>query len=329
MKRRLALFAVCTIVIAPLLAFGVNEEHASAGHETTPAAHASDPGGGEHGGGHAAPAQSGPAALPNLISILNHALNPHHENKFLNFLHYAELPIFSGAIGICLILFFRKVSLNLKTVPGRMQCFAEMLIGGLYDFFTEVLGSRKAGRKHIPFLGTLFIYIWCNNMLGLVPLGHSPTGGVAPSALNTTAALAIIVFFYVQINSISELGIFGYFDHLLGSPRDLIGWLLVPLMAPLHILEEFIKPMSLALRLFGNITGEDALIAAFAVVGISAFSLVFGVGLIGIPLQVPFMFLALLCGTIQALVFTLLSAIYISLMSHHEEHGEEHGAEAH
>lgn len=319
MKRRLALLAACIIVTALSASFGVAAEDTSHGQE------AAAQGEEQHGGGHGE--QAGPQALPNVISILNHAFNPHKDNAFFNFLHHFELPIFSGLIGLGLILFFRKVSGNLQTVPGRLQCSVEMLLGGLYDFFSDVLGSREAGRRHIPFLGTLFIYIWCNNMLGLVPGGHSPTGGVVPSALNTTAALAVIVFFYVQANGIRELGVIGYVDHLMNSPRDVVGWLLVPLMAPLHIMEEFIKPMSLALRLFGNITGEDALIAAFTIVGISALG--FMGGYIGIPLQVPFIFLALLCGTIQALVFTLLSAIYISLMSHHEEHGEGHKAEAH
>ncbi len=270
-----------------------------------------------------------PQALPNVISLLIEFSgdDPHHpHHPFFQFLHHYELTIFSSLIGIGLIVFFAKVRKRLQIVPDRLQSFAELLIEGLYDFFAEIYGSHAKVRRHIPFLGTLFIYIWCNNMLGLVPGGHSPTGGTVPSALNTTAALAIVVFFYVQINGIRELGILGYFDHLIGSPRDVIGWCLVPLMAPLHIMEEFIKPMSLALRLFGNITGEDALIAAFTFVGVT--SLWFAHGLVGIPLQIPFIFLALLCGTIQAVVFTLLSSIYILMMSHHEEHSE-HGEEGH
>jgi len=133
-------------------------------------------------------------------------------------------------------------------------------------------------------------------------------------------ALASTVFFYVQWAGIRENGIVGYIDHLMGSPRDLVGWLMVPLNLPLHILEELIKPLSLSLRLFGNILGEDSLIAAFVALGIAA--LVFFHLPLGLPLQLPFMMLAMLTGTIQALVFSLLSTIYISLMLPHEEGAE-------
>ena len=97
-----------------------------------------------------------------------------------------------------------------------------------------------------------------------------------------------------------------------------MGWVFVPLMFPLHVIEEFIKPMSLSLRLFGNVFGEDVLIGAFVTMGILALS--FMGSPIGIPLQIPFMLLAIITGTIQALVFTLLSTVYISLMLPHEEH---------
>ena len=93
-------------------------------------------------------------------------------------------------------------------------------------------------------------------------------------------------------------------------------------LSPIHpgevLLEEFIKPMSLSLRLFGNVFGEDVLIGAFVTMGIMALS--FMGSPIGIPLQIPFMLLAIITGTIQALVFTLLSTVYLSLMMPHEEH---------
>ena len=119
-----------------------------------------------------------------------------------------------------------------------------------------------------------------------------------------------------------ENGFFGYIHHLMGSPQDLVGWIMVPLNFPLHILEEFIKPMSLSLRLFGNILGEDSLIAAFVGLGILALSFIHSP--IGLPLQIPFLLLSILLGTVQALVFSLLTTIYISLMLPHEEHGSEH-----
>jgi F-type H+-transporting ATPase subunit a len=91
-------------------------------------------------------------------------------------------------------------------------------------------------------------------------------------------------------------------------------WWLFPLMVPLHIIEELIKPISLSLRLFGNILGEDTLLAVFA--GL----IVLIPGILNLPLQFPFMFLAILFSTIQALIFSTLAAVYIALMLPHEEH---------
>jgi F-type H+-transporting ATPase subunit a len=129
------------------------------------------------------------------------------------------------------------------------------------------------------------------------------------------------VFIYVQYVGLRSLGIVGYFDHLLGNPRDLTGWLLAPLMLPIHVLGELAKPISLSCRLFGNIFGEDMLLVAFVSLGVTTLA---ATGLpIGLPLQLPFLFLALLTGTLQALVFTVLSTIYILLMLPHDEHHEE------
>jgi F-type H+-transporting ATPase subunit a len=158
------------------------------------------------------------------------------------------------------------------------------------------------------------------NLAGLIPFFEAPT-----SSLNVTAALAITVFVYAQYIGFRELGVVGWIDHLAGNPRTLISWLMVPLMLPIHILGEFAKPISLAARLFGNVFGEDMLLVAFASLGVATLS---ATGLpFGLPLHFPFMILALLTSTIQALVFTVLSTIYILLMLPHE-HEHEHGHEA-
>jgi F-type H+-transporting ATPase subunit a len=121
----------------------------------------------------------------------------------------------------------------------------------------------------------------------------------------------------VQYAGIRNLGLIGYFHHLAGSPRSVVEWVLVPLNLPLHIIGELARPVSLSLRLFGNITGEDMLLAIFATLGVSLLS--FTHAPIGIPLHLPFIFLALLTSFVQALVFTLLTTIYFSLMSTHDE----------
>jgi len=96
-----------------------------------------------------------------------------------------------------------------------------------------------------------------------------------------------------------------------------MGWMMVPLLLPIHIITEIAKPFTLAVRLFGNITGEDVLVAAFAGLGIGM--LAFMHSPVGVPLNVPFIFLGILLSTIQALVFAMLSTIYFLLMLPHEE----------
>ncbi len=101
------------------------------------------------------------------------------------------------------------------------------------------------------------------------------------SSINTTAALAITVFLYVQYTGIRRLGPWGYIHHLLGSPTDAVTWALAPINLPIHLIGELAKPFSLALRLFGNITGEDILIAAFVSLGIMF------MGIVRFPHRIP------------------------------------------
>jgi F-type H+-transporting ATPase subunit a len=143
--------------------------------------------------------------------------------------------------------------------------------------------------------------------------------------------LASAVFLYVLFTGIRMNGPAKYFDHLAGSPRDVVGWLMVPLMLPIHTLGEFIKPLSLSLRLAFNVFAEDVLLAVLVALGISA-----GVALhspVGIPFQFLVLPLILIFSTVQALVFSLLTTVYISLMMPHEAHhgaghGESHAAAA-
>ena len=129
-----------------------------------------------------------------------------------------------------------------------------------------ILGHENA-RRFFPLLGTLFVYIFAMNLFGLLPLMDSPT-----SNLNITFALGLTVFVYVQYVGIRGLGIVGYVDHMLGSPRDVLGWMVAPLMFPIHLMGELAKPISLSCRLFGNIFGEDMLLVAFVSLGITTLS---------------------------------------------------------
>ncbi len=205
-----------------------------------------------------------------------------------------------------------KVYRRRQMIPGKLQNFLEMCVEGLYNFISTVLG--KETKRYIPFLGTLFFYILINNLMGIIPGGHSPS-----TNFNVTLSLALLVFLYYQYTALTRLGIGKYLHHLAGEPRNVIGWVLAGPMFVLHLFGDFaVKPGSLAVRLFGNITGEDILVLAFVSLGIVLSQAMFGID-IGLPLNVPFIILGILFSTIQALVFTLLSAIYILLMLPHEE----------
>ena len=173
------------------------------------------------------------------------------------------------------------------------------------------MGPR--GRAYTPFVGSLFLYIVITNLYGLFPLQNSSTG-----YLTTTAPLAICVFVYVQATAIMQNGFLGYLYHLAGSPKSVAEWIFVPLNFPLHLMGEFTKPISLMFRLYGNVMAGHILVAVFLQLGIQLMKPLHVP--VGAPLHLPFLFLEILVGLIQAFVFALLSTVYISVMLPHEEH---------
>jgi F-type H+-transporting ATPase subunit a len=222
--------------------------------------------------------------------------------------------IYAYAIAGLIILLAHLAARNPQMVPGKLQNVVEMVVEGLSNFIIGILG--REGRRFVPFLGTLFIYIFAMNVAGALPLGKSPT-----ASPNTTVALALCVFIYVHYIGLTRNGPLGYLKHLAGSPQSAVEWAFVPIMFPIHVLGELARPVSLSLRLFGNVSGEDVLLFAFCSLGVTALSALDSP--VGIPFQVPFIFLALLTSFIQALVFTLLSTIYILLWLPHEHHAPE------
>lgn len=244
---------------------------------------------------------SGPPELPSFVGMLTH-----HEGTIYEWVNV--IYAFVIAIFFCVMAFI--VYAKRQIIPGPFQNFIEILVEGMYNFLHSILGNDA--KRYLPFLGTLFFYVLFMNLMGLIPGGHSPS-----TSINITASLAIMVFLYAQYTGIRRLGMVKYLDHLAGSPRDAMSWALVVLIFPIHVVGELAKPFSLAVRLFGNITGEDVLVAAFVGLGISIMA-AFG-SPIGLPLNIPFILLGMLLSTIQALVFSLLSTIYILMMLPHEE----------
>ena len=246
--------------------------------------------------------------LPNLITLISHRF---HGAPWAHWLHQWENLIFAWVIGLALCAITWRYSRRPSVIPRGGQNILELLVEGLDQLIQSVIG--KEGRHFTPFIGTLFLYIWLMNLAVLVPGLKSPT-----SSLNTTAALAIVVFLYVQWTGMRRLGLPRYLAHLAGEPRDLVGWLLTPLMFLLHVLGEFIKPLSLSLRLCFNVFAEDVLMAVLVGLGLGI-SVAWHVPL-GVPVQLFAVPLVLIFSTVQALVFSLLSTVYIALMLPHEEH---------
>jgi len=243
--------------------------------------------------------------LPNIVGILAEAFKG---SAFSHFLHLWEYLIFSLLIVIILSLLAYFATRKSALIPkNRLQAAVELIVGGLDDFVCGIMGPE--GRRFTPFVGTLFIYILFLNLFGLVPFMKSST-----SSLSTTFALALCVFFYVQYTAIRELGFLGYLDHLLGRPRGILAYsVFVPLMMFfLHVMSDFfVRPASLSLRLRNNIWGDDMLLAVLAKFGLT-----------GVPLIVFSIPLVILASIVQAIVFSLLSTIYLALVIPHEEEVE-------
>ena len=328
-----ALATLTWFALGALTSATAKDEPASS-HSTTAAApaeggaHAADPHAAPAQGEHATPAgehaaegehsEGGGHGFTNIVALIAGA---NHGAPWAAFLEHYEILVFSLLVALLLLLVAFLAGRNAKMIPSGLQNVVETLVEGLQDFIVGILGPKQ-GPRFLPFLGTLFLYILSMNLFGLIPFMHSATAN-----LNVTVALALTVFVYVQFVGFRELGPLGWADHMLGSPRDLTGWLLAPLMLPIHLLGELAKPISLSCRLFGNIFGEDMLLVAFASLGVAM--LPFQQVPFGVPMQAIFYPLLLLGSFLQAMVFTVLSTIYILLMlphEHHDEHGHEGGA---
>ena len=268
-------------------------------------------------------ADNGVPEMPTLPSIVAKAT---HEAPWAKKIEEWQDPIFSLLATLILVVLVRLAFAKPQLVPGRGQMLLETAMGGGRDFIVETFGPTM--EPYVPFVGTIFFYILTMNWMGLVPLLKSPT-----ASLNTTAAMAVVVFLFVQYTAIRKQGPLGYLWHLAGSPKDLLGWFVAPVLFPIELMGEFIKPLSLAARLFGNVFGEDLLIAVF--VGIGVALLGWQPVPVGFPIHVLFMFLGLVMSAVQALVFALLTTVYLymALPHDHEEHGvdehlgAEHGAQ--
>lgn len=239
--------------------------------------------------------------LPNIIGILAERCRGSAAGAFL----YAwEDVIYAFMIVAVVSLAAYFASRKRQLVPGRLQAAVEITVEVFDSLICGILGEAN-GRKFLPFLGTLCVYILFMNLAGLIPFMKSAT-----SSLSTTAALALCVFAYVTYSAVKAHGFLGYLDHLAGKPRGAAALTIVLplLMFVHHTFTELVRPVTLSLRLRSNVWGDDILLALFAGFGLKGFVLLFFNTL-----------LTILASMVQAVVFCLLSTIYFALVLGNEE----------
>lgn len=172
---------------------------------------------------------------------------------------------------------------NLKVEnPGKKQLALESFVNFLYDFFDNILG--KAGRRYIPYLMTVVMYIGFANLIGL--LGLTPP----TKSLNVTAALSLMSIFLIEYSGIRKKGLKGWVKSF-AQP--------IPIIAPINILEVFIRPLSLCMRLFGNVLGSFIIMELIKLI-------------IPVIIPIPFsLYFDVFDGLIQAYVFVFLTSLFI------------------
>jgi F-type H+-transporting ATPase subunit a len=232
-------------------------------------------------------------------------------------------------VAVGLIVFARVATRDMKRVPAGAQNFLEWLVEGLYTFLEGVIGPHLV-KKTFWFFATIFIFILSANWLGLVPgvgtigWGQQTAGGFrvydplfrgANADLNLTLGMALVFFACWIVWALQEVGPVGFLKELFAPKGESAGLLKVLLVVVffivgcLEIVSILFRPVSLSFRLYGNIFAGENMLETMS-------TLVPGLGWL---LAVPFYFLELLVGLVQAMVFMLLTAVFTLLICQHEE----------
>jgi len=226
-----------------------------------------------------------------------------HYSWFTNF-DLVQYDHIFGAIIVFVLLFLaaKKVQHNLANADSVLpeekftltNIFEILSIDFLLNLLAGIFGSKKAAKTYFPLLATSFFVILFSNLLGLLPGFLPPTGN-----FNTTLAYGLVIFVMYNYYGIKENG-WAYLKHFLGPMIYL-----APLMLVIEIISHIVRPLSLSLRLFWNMTGDHLVLGIFT-------------DITHIIIPVLFVGLGLFVSFLQAFIFTILSSIYISLSIAHE-----------
>ena len=203
-------------------------------------------------------------------------------------------------MGALVVLLLMIVSLIVKSRlsvenPGKIQQTAELIVEFLEGQLEENVGHD--GHMFLPIIGTIGIFIALSNVLGLIPGLGSPT-----SNANVPAGCAAVVFLYYNFAGMRKHGVVKYLKHFMGPV-----WWMAPLMIPIELISHLARPLSLTIRLWGNIFAEELLILIF-------------VGIAPILLPLPFIAFAIFGGFLQAFIFITMSQMYLSMAVASEDH---------
>jgi len=201
-------------------------------------------------------------------------------------LHLGEHVTYTWFVMLVLILLAFAASRAVKEVPSGLQNFMEVVVGGVENLIEETMGPK--GKAYFPLIASFALFILVSNLIALIPGFYPPTAN-----LNTNFALALTVFAMTHIIGFKEHG-FSYLKHFMGPIL-----VLAPLMFIIEIIGHLARPLSLSLRLFGNMYGHEIVLMIFF-------------ALVPFLLPVPMMLMGVLVACIQTFVFTLLAMIYIA-----------------
>ena len=244
--------------------------------------------------------------------------------------HIGQLPVTNTMINVWLALIIFLVigifiKANLSFRPGKFQNFFEYILELLMGYFDQVTGDRKKTLRFMPVVGSIFFFILLSNWLGLLPgtgsikVGHAMLLRPANSDLNLTIVMALVAVVSSHLFGLVSVGIFTHLNKFIQigtliksirkGPIAILTAIIELGVGLIEIVSEIAKVVSLSLRLFGNIFDGEVLISVIS-------------GLISVFVPAPFMMLELLVGLIQASVFTMLTLVYMTVLSTeaHEEH---------
>ncbi|MBD2545373.1 MULTISPECIES: F0F1 ATP synthase subunit A [Planktothricoides] len=239
----------------------------------------------------------------NLVPLAELEVGQHFYWQLGNLKLHGQVLMTSWFVIAVLIVASFAATRNIQRVPSGIQNVMEYALDFIRDLTKTQIGEKEY-RPWVPFVGTLFLFIFISNWSGaLVPwkLIHLPSGELAAptSDINTTVALALLTSLAYFYAGLKKRGL-GYFSKYIQP---------TPILLPINILEDFTKPLSLSFRLFGNILADELVVAVFIL-------------LVPLFIPLPVMILGLFTSAIQALIFATLAGAYIGEAI--EGHGEEH-----